>query len=349
MTLVSDYDYELPSELIAQTPSAERGGSRMLVVNRDDASIISASFADLPSFLRSGDGAVFNNTKVMPARLYGIKEPGCAKVELLLVRPERKPGRWRCLAKPGKRVRNGADVRLLKRDGDGSGFVVTVVGADEDGGFIVDFNSIDPVAAMSECGHAPLPPYITRGDEALDWERYQTVYAEREGAVAAPTAGLHFSAEIITKLDELGIERIPVTLHVGPGTFKPVSVERAEDHKMHTESYEIDAAAAARINAVKEAGGRILAVGTTSVRVLESVADESGRPLASSGLTDIFIHPPYRFKAVDMLLTNFHLPKSTLLMLVSAFAGRELIMAAYHRAITERYRFYSYGDCMLIV
>ncbi len=346
------FDFILPEELIAQFPPEKRGESRMLVLDRGSGAMDIHPFREIVDYLRPGDCLVFNDTKVMRARMYGLKngEPGAARIEILLIRAESGDGsRWQCLLKPGKRVKPGTRVRLITAEGDFAGDDwFTVTAKNDDGSFTVEFNSADNFAIQERYGHMPLPPYIRRADAVQDVERYQTIFAREAGAVAAPTAGLHFTADVLATLAARGVEQVNVTLHVGPGTFKPVSVDDVTQHLMHTESFVLTAESAARINRVKDAGGRILAVGTTSVRVLESCAGADGKVLPQIGSTNIFIYPPYQPKVVDMLLTNFHLPKSTLIMLVSAFAGRENVLAAYELAIRERMRFYSYGDCMLL-
>lgn len=347
MTLVSEFDYTLPEELIASHPPESRGMSRMLVVDRASGQISPRRFDELPDFLRPGDCVVVNNTRVVKARLFGIKEGGTAKVELMLI-SDLGGGLWSAFAKPGKRLHPGTRLKLLPNATTDEERWAEVVERNDDGCFLVRLAE-DGGRTLELFGHIPLPPYIKRQDEPMDAERYQTVYASCPGAVAAPTAGLHFSEEIFARLAARGVSRAELTLHVGAGTFKPVSAERVEDHVMHSERYLLPEAATNAVNQARAAGGRCLAVGTTVARVLESRAAASGTLSPGEGETDIFIHPPYRAKAVDMLLTNFHLPKSTLLMLVCALAGRELTMAAYERAIAERFKFYSYGDCMLLI
>lgn len=355
--LVEDFDYELPPELIAAVPAEKRDGARMLLVDRSRNHLECGSFADISRFFKKGDLLVVNNTKVIRARFFGFKmlpdgiEGQGAKIEILLLTPEHGESlRWRCMAKPGKRLKAGASVRLLDLDGQLGDVCFDVLDVREDGLFVIEFKTDLGIEEIGgKYGHMPLPPYIRRADAAVDGDRYQTVYAKELGAVAAPTAGLHFTPEMIDILRNRGVDVGEVTLHVGAGTFKPVSVERIEDHNMHSEEYELSPETADKINAVKQAGGRIFAVGTTVVRTLETLAEADGTVKAGKGSTNIFIHPPYRFKVIDKLLTNFHLPKSTLLMLVSAFAGKELTMRAYEMAIENRFRFYSYGDCMLIL
>ena len=351
------FDYQLPEELIAQRPAEKRDFSRMLVLDRADGTCNIRNFADIVEYLEPGDLLVSNNTKVMRARLYGRKNglPDGAHFEALLLNPyakgEKAAGcRYQAMLKPGKRALPGTMVKLLDHAGalHSSAPTFTVAERLDDGTFVVDFDTPDQEALQAVYGHIPLPPYIKRGDEGSDFERYQTVFAKVSGAVAAPTAGLHFTAEILEKLAAKGVKRAEITLHVGAGTFKPVSEEIITDHKMHTEYFELTAETAGLINAVRAAGKRVVAVGTTTVRTLESCADAQGRVHAQKGGTDIFLYPPYKPRAVDMLITNFHLPKSTLLMLVSCFADRNKVLNAYQTAIENRMRFYSYGDCMLL-
>lgn len=337
---VSDFDYFLPQELIAQRPSQQRDHSRLLVLDRQSGTVRHRYFYDLPELLDPGDLLVLNDTKVLPARLFAQKPTG-GQLELLLINPL-DDKTWNCLVKPAKRARVGTQLELggdlrgeVRAEGEeGLRTITFSLGGDE-------FQE-----AIAEIGEMPLPPYIH--ERPADPGRYQTVYAARPGAVAAPTAGLHFTPELFEALEAKGVGRVQLTLHVGIGTFRPVSVERVEEHKMHGEYYHIDEVAAAVINTARAAGRRIVAVGTTAVRVLETAAREDGTIVAGSGWTDIFIYPGYRFRAVDKLITNFHLPRSTLLMLVSAFAGRELILAAYEEAVARKYRFFSFGDAMLI-
>jgi S-adenosylmethionine:tRNA ribosyltransferase-isomerase len=326
--LTKDYDYHLPEELIASRPLADRAASRMLVIDRKNGTITHSMFADFAAHMHPGDLLVLNNTRVIPARLFSDD----GRTELLcLDRPS--PTLWRCLAKPGKRMKVGRTIVA-------GGITGTVVEVLENGDRMIAWESAPDLDTL---GHLALPHYMGRDDEELDKERYQTVFAKEEGAIAAPTAGLHFTPEILSRIDHDFI-----TLHVGVGTFRPVSVEHIGEHVMHSEKYSVTPETAQRINSA----GRVVAVGTTVTRVLESLAGDEKRisPNAKlSGETDIFLHPPHQFKAVDALLTNFHLPQSTLIMLVSAFAGRELTLEAYRQAVAEKYRFYSYGDCMLIV
>ena len=342
--LTSDFDYDLPASSIAQEP-APRGESRLLVLDRTGPER-HARVRDLPRLLRPGDLLVLNDTRVIPARLYG-KSAGDGKMEILLIEKvgERE---WDALVKPGRRARPGARIEI------GEGLAVEVTTKREDGRYRLRFS--EPVEPhLERLGHIPLPPYIHRPDTPEDRERYQTVYARRPGAVAAPTAGLHFTEELLREIEAAGTEIARVTLHVGIGTFKPVSAERIEEHRMERERYEISEETAEAIRRARAAGRRIVAVGTTVVRTLEGAALAGGGEVrAGSGSTDLFIYPDspdspgFRFQMVDALLTNFHLPRSTLLMLVSAFAGRERVLAAYAEAVREGYRFYSYGDAMLL-
>jgi len=320
--LTKDFDYNLPPELIAARPLEDRAASRMLVVHRKEGKIEHRMFRDFPEYLGSGDLLVLNNTKVIPARLFSDD----GKKELLCL-DQLSALEWRCLVKPGKALRLGKTVTV-------AGITGTVTEVFENGDRLIRWDSL---LDLNIHGHLALPHYMGREDEILDRERYQTVYAEEEGAIAAPTAGLHFTPEMLEKISHAFL-----TLHVGVGTFRPVSVEVVDDHIMHSERYVVSADTAQRVNAA----GRVIAVGTTVTRVLEAL----GKPLLEQrGETDIFIHPPYQFRAIDGLLTNFHLPQSTLIMLVSAFAGKELVMEAYRQAVAERYRFFSYGDCMLLI
>ena len=336
----SDFEYELPEELIAQTPVEPRDHSRLMVVNRRDGQIYDRHFYDLPQYLRAGDALVINETRVLPARLLGEREGGGA-CEVLLLK-QLSPKRWETLVRPGKKLKPGAVVRF------GGGLLKGIIDQPtEAGGRIVDFECEGVFEeTLDKLGQMPLPPYIH--EQLRDPERYQTVYARELGSAAAPTAGLHFTPELLDAIRAMGVEIIPILLHVGLGTFRPVKVENIEEHKMHSEFYSVSEQAAARINAIKAAGGRIVAVGTTSVRTLESAAVQKGVVAAGSGWTDIFIRPGYEFRLVDALITNFHLPGSTLLMLVSALMGRENALKAYARAVEKRYRFFSFGDAMLI-
>lgn len=343
----TDFSYELPPELIAQHPLAERTASRLLLLDGVSGDIAHHQFGELPDFLGSDDLLVFNNTRVIPARLWGRKASG-GKVEILI---ERLAGCHGALAhiRASKAPRAGSCIELSASEDDVPGpWRLTVTG--RDGAlFRLSSEGGPPLAEILQAiGHMPLPPYIQRADDAADQERYQTVFAAREGAVAAPTAGLHFSEQLLRRIDSRGIRRATVTLHVGAGTFQPVRAERIEDHVMHAEYVEVDEALCAAVRETRARGGRVVAVGTTAVRSLETASDERGGIAPFTGDTDIFIYPGYRFRNVDAMVTNFHLPESTLLMLVSAFAGRAHIMAAYAEAIARRYRFFSYGDAMLI-
>jgi S-adenosylmethionine:tRNA ribosyltransferase-isomerase len=349
--LISDFDYELPEELIAQSPATERDASRMLVVERTRSSWRDAQFSDLPSELRAGDLLVVNNTRVFPARLEGKREPSGGAVELLLIE-EREPFVWEALARPARRLGRGQALTF----GEGR-LRAEVLAEHADGRRTVRFSCAgDFDALVEELGRMPLPPYIKRARleadkvrSAEDRERYQTVYAHARGAIAAPTAGLHFTPRVFAELQVRGISVAEITLHVGYGTFAPVRAEDLSTHAVEPERFEISDAAAREINAAREAGRRIVAVGTTSVRALESAAEAGGFVRAGRGLARLTIMPGYEFKIVGALVTNFHLPRSSLLLLVSAFAGRDLVLAAYRHAVAARYRFYSYGDCMLVV
>lgn len=340
MLKLSDFDYELPPERIAQAPLEPRDASRLLLSRK--AGIEDRRFRDVEELLEPGDILVLNDTRVFPARLAG-KKPGGGKAELFLVKPLSNPGEWQALVGTNKRVKEGLEIAF------GDGFSATVLGREGDSFRVRLETSGEAVMdAVSRAGAMPLPPYITQTDADRDRERYQTVYAREEGAVAAPTAGLHFTPELLARLDKKGVGLARVTLHVGLGTFQPVRTENLDDHVMHHEWFSIDRETADRINAARQAGGNVVAVGTTAVRVLESAADASGRLAETSGETDLFIRPGYRFKGVDRLITNFHLPKSTLLMLVAAFVGKARMERDYAHAIAEKYRFYSYGDAMFL-
>jgi len=340
----SDFHYELPPELIADRPPPERGDSRLLCLDGPTAELRHGHFRDLPDMLQAGDLLVFNDTRVIPARLYGRKTTG-GQVEILVERIL-GPGRVLAHLRAGKSPRAGTAIRLLLRDGGFSGRQATVLGRQEDL-FELGFDCEDVLGLLDQLGHVPLPPYIERPDEELDVARYQTVYAKEPGAVAAPTAGLHFDEAMLSRLRGMGVLFAYVTLHVGAGTFQPVRAEQVEEHVMHREYARVDARTCRLVKAAMAGGKRVIAVGTTSVRCLESACDgQQLRPFA--GDTDIFIYPGYRFRCVDALLTNFHLPESTLIMLVSALAGREAVLAAYHEAVAQRYRFFSYGDAMWV-
>lgn len=348
--LLSAYRYELPDELIARRPLERRSGSRLLVLPRGAPAPEHRRFAELPSLLSPGDALVVNDTSVIPARLFGEKAETGGRVEVLLSRPE-PDGTWVALVSASKKPKPGGRLVFGAHSaGFNDTFFATVLERleDEPGAFRLRFEG-DVVAYAQACGHVPLPPYLARDDDARDREQYQTVYADprNAGAAAAPTAGLHFDADMLAALEDRGVEIVRVTLHVGPGTFLPVRTDNVEEHRMHAEPWRVSEAAAQRLNAARARGGRIIAVGTTSVRTLEASLD-GGAPDApfspGSGLTRLFIRPGYRFRAIDALITNFHLPESTLLMLVSAVAGRERVLAAYEEAVRERYRFFSYGD-----
>jgi S-adenosylmethionine:tRNA ribosyltransferase-isomerase len=352
----SEFDYELPDELIAQEPLAERDRSRMLVVDRANRSWRDSSFAEFPAYLNAGDVVVLNNTRVFPARLVGhrvVNGRRGALVEALLVRPvrriEKSPNEWEVLAKPGRSLKIGAEIEF--GEGRLRGVVTAIM---EEGGRHIRFESGDGDfdRIVDEIGNTPVPPYIKRErseERRLDEPRYQTVFARERGAIAAPTAGLHFTSRTFGELRARGVKVVEITHHVGYATFQPVRVEEVEKHAIAPENYEIIAEAAETINQAKLSGARVMAAGTTSTRALESAADSDGRVRAERGDTELFIYPGYRFRALDALLTNFHLPRSSLLMLVSAFAERDLILNAYRHAVAQKYRFYSYGDCMLII
>lgn len=336
-----DFGFDLPEELIAQDPLEDRSSSRLLVLNKETGKTEHHIFREIVSYLNPGDCLVINETKVLPARLIGAKVGTEAKIEVLLLK-RKENNVWETLVKPGKKARVGA--KLSFGDGLLIGEVIDVV---EEGNRLIQF-SYEGIfeEILDQLGQMPLPHYITHRLE--DKNRYQTVYAKNTGSAAAPTAGLHFTPELLKEIEEKGVEIARVTLHVGLGTFRPVKVDNILDHHMHSEFYQVDEEAAEKINRAKESGHRVIAVGTTSCRTIESVAGENGRMRAASGWTEIFIYPGYRFKVLDCLITNFHLPESTLLMLVSALAGREHVMAAYEEAIRERYRFFSFGDAMFI-
>ena len=337
----SDFYYDLPQELIAQDPLTDRSASRLMHLSIKDGSIEHRHFTDILEYLNPGDCLVINDTKVIPARLYGHKEETGALIEILLLKRNENDV-WECLVKPGKKARKGTRVSF----GDGllKGEIVDVI---EDGNRLIHFeyNGIFE-EILDQLGEMPLPPYITH--KLQDKNRYQTVYAKHEGSAAAPTAGLHFTKELLEKVKEKGVQIAHVTLHVGLGTFRPVKVDDVEQHHMHSEYYVVEEDQAKLINDTKKNGGRVIAVGTTSCRTLESATGEDGVLKAGSGWTEIFIYPGYHFKMIDSLITNFHLPESTLMMLVSALAGKEKIMHAYEEAVKERYRFFSFGDAMLI-
>jgi S-adenosylmethionine:tRNA ribosyltransferase-isomerase len=359
---LSDFNYSLPEELISQEALPDRAASRLLYLSRNSAKLQDLMFRSLPELLRSDDLVVFNNTRVFPARLYGRRggvraqpvsphNPASksflqGQVEVLLTRQvSAQPNEWECLVRPGRKIGVGEHLFF----GDGGELQAEVIARGSFGERRIRFApASDFMGLVENLGHVPLPPYITRADRPADRERYQTVYARERGSVAAPTAGLHFTPEILGRLRERGIETTEITLHVGLGTFQPVREEVVERHKLHKEHFSISEQAAASINAALESHRRIVAIGTTSVRTLEHAARETGRVQAGPGEADIFIYPGFQFRVVGALLTNFHLPQSTLLMLVSAFAGREFVLNAYRHAVEEKYRFYSYGDCMFV-
>ena len=336
-----DFYYDLPEELIAQDPLEDRSSSRLLVLNKESGDVSHHIFKDIKDYLKEGDCLVINDTKVIPARLIGSKVGTDAKIEILLLK-RKENNIWETLVKPGKKAKPGAKISF----GDGLlvGEVLDVV---EEGNRLIQF-SFEGIfeEILDQLGQMPLPPYITHQLE--DKNRYQTVYAKHTGSAAAPTAGLHFTPELLKELEEKGVNIARVTLHVGLGTFRPVKVDNILEHHMHSEFYQIDEEAAAKINHAKDNGGRVICVGTTSCRTVESAADETGHLKPCSGWTEIFIYPGYKFKTLDCLITNFHLPESTLVMLVSALAGRDNVMAAYEEAVKERYRFFSFGDAMFI-
>ena len=336
----SDFMYELPESSIAQSPVEPRDHSRLMVLDRSDDSIAHKHFYDVIDYLNPGDVLVINDTRVIPARLLGERIPTGGACEVFLLK-QLAPKRWETLVRPGKKLRPGAQVSF-----GGGRLVATIAETTDAGGRIVDFECDGPFeAALDALGEMPLPPYIH--EKLADRERYQTVYARAEGSAAAPTAGLHFTPELMERIRNKGVEIVPVLLHVGLGTFRPVKAEDIRDHEMHSEYFEVTEEAAAKVNAAKDRGSRVIAVGTTSVRTLESAA-ENGRLVAKKGNTNIFIYPGYKYQLVDALITNFHLPGSTLIMLVSALYDREKILAAYETAVKEGYRFYSFGDAMLI-
>lgn len=337
-----DFYYDLPEELIAQDPLEDRSSSRLLVLDKETGKTTHHVFKEITEYLQEGDCLVINDTKVLPARLIGAKAETNAKIEVLLLK-RKENNVWETLVKPGKKAKVGAKINF----GDGllTGEVIDIV---EEGNRLIQF-SFEGIfeEILDQLGQMPLPPYITHQLE--DKNRYQTVYARHTGSAAAPTAGLHFTPELLGEIQKKGVDIARVTLHVGLGTFRPVKVDEITDHHMHSEFFQIDEEAAEKINRAKESGHRVICVGTTSCRTVESAADETGHLQACSGWTEIFIYPGYKFKVLDCLITNFHLPESTLIMLVSALAGREPVLAAYKEAVRERYRFFSFGDAMLIV
>ncbi|MBC1428491.1 tRNA preQ1(34) S-adenosylmethionine ribosyltransferase-isomerase QueA [Listeria seeligeri] len=339
---VEDFDFDLPEELIAQTPLLDRTSSRLMVLDKATGEIKDQHFTDILSYLHEGDALVLNDTRVLPARLHGTKDETGAHIEVLLLK-QKEGNAWETLVKPAKRIRQGATITF----GDGA-LKATCLEELEHGGRILEF-SYEGIfyEVLEQLGEMPLPPYIK--EQLADQDRYQTVYAKENGSAAAPTAGLHFTEDLLEKIKAKGVEIIFVTLHVGLGTFRPVDVEDTANHKMHSEFYRLTEEAAERINKVKETGGKVVAVGTTSIRTLETIASRhEGKLVAESGWTEIFISPGYTFQAVDALITNFHLPKSTLIMLVSALSDRNKILTAYNHAVEEQYRFFSFGDAMFI-
>lgn len=359
--LVSEFDYHLPEELIAQEPLEDRAASRMLRMTREDGRIEDRCFRDFPDLLQQGDLVVFNNTKAFPARLYGHRSGSRAqplsannpasrdflhgRVEVLLTKQlSEAPNDWECLVRPGRKI--GVGEKLFFGNDE---LLAEVVGRGTFGERRIRFDPVpDFFQRVERLGHVPLPPYIAREDRSGDRDRYQTVYARERGSVAAPTAGLHFTPKILARLGERGIGTAEVTLHVGLGTFQPVRVEKVEEHRLHQETYNISNSAAESINRALDDRRRVVAIGTTTVRTLEYAARETGRVQAGSGEADLFVYPGFQFHVVGAMLTNFHLPQSTLLMLVCAFGGKEQVMAAYRHTVEEKYRFYSYGDCMLV-
>jgi S-adenosylmethionine:tRNA ribosyltransferase-isomerase len=361
--LVSEFHYDLPQELIAQEPLADRAGSRLLHLVRATGAIADRQFRDFPDLLRRGDLLVFNNTRVFPARLFGRRgglksqpvsphNPAAreflhGRIEVLLTRQvQRDPNEWECLVRPGRKVGVGEHLFFGEQDE----LRAEVISRGEFGERHIRFAPVEDFFALIEkIGHIPLPPYIGRDDSAADRERYQTVYARERGSVAAPTAGLHFTSDILEKIRERGVDTAEITLHVGLGTFQPVRVEKVEDHELHSETYSISQEAAEKIARARGESRRVVAVGTTTVRTLEYAAQQAGGEVrAGSGEAKLFIYPGYKFQVVQALLTNFHLPESTLLMLVCALGGKENVLKAYRHAVAERYRFYSYGDCMFV-
>lgn len=339
---VKDFYFDLPQELIAQDPLEDRSASRLLVLNKETGEVTHKHFRDIKEYLKPGDCLVINDTKVIPARLFGTKRDTGAKIEVLLLK-RRENDIWETLVKPGRKARLGTELEF------GEGLLkATVVDVIDEGNRLIQFH-YDGIfeEILDQLGQMPLPPYITH--QLKDKDRYQTVYARHQGSAAAPTAGLHFTRELLTEIEEMGVEIARVTLHVGLGTFRPVKTENVLDHHMHSEFYMVEESEAQKVNRAKSSGCRIICVGTTSCRTIESAAGEDGLLKAGSGWTEIFIYPGYQFKLLDCLITNFHLPESTLVMLVSALAGREQVLSAYGEAIKERYRFFSFGDAMLVI
>jgi S-adenosylmethionine:tRNA ribosyltransferase-isomerase len=369
--LVSDFNYHLPEELIAQEPLPDRAASRLLHLDRNSGAVEDRTFREFPDLLHPDDLVVFNNTRVFPARLYGSRSGSKSqprspqnpaskdflqgRVEVLLAKQiSQEPNEWECLVRPGRKIGVGERLYFGGEDSTAENLVAEVVSRGSYGERrirfdpVADLSAADFFATMDRLGHIPLPPYISREDRSSDRERYQTVYARKRGSVAAPTAGLHFTAETLARLKQRGIESAEITLHVGLGTFQPVREEIVEEHKLHSERYEISEEATEKINQALDRKRRVVAIGTTTVRTLEYSARLSGRVKAGSGESDLFIYPGFQFRVISALLTNFHLPQSTLLMLVSALGGTGRVLAAYRHAVEQRYRFYSYGDCMLV-
>ena len=344
----SDFYYDLPEELIAQDPLADRSSSRLMHLDPVTGKVTHDTFKNVINYLEPGDTLVINDTKVIPARLYGVREGTLGKVEILLL-IRKSADTWECLVKPGKKCKVGTRILFGSPDGTAENcpLVGEITGIVEEGNRLIHFE-YDGIfeEVLDKLGEMPLPPYITH--KLQDKNRYQTVYAKFEGSAAAPTAGLHFTDELLDQIRDKGVEIAYVTLHVGLGTFRPVKEDNVLNHHMHSEFYQVTEEAAQKINSTKEQGGRIICVGTTSCRTIESAADERGRVIAGCNNTEIFIYPGYQFKVLDSLITNFHLPESTLVMLVSALAGRENVLAAYEEAIREKYRFFSFGDAMFI-
>ncbi len=343
---IAEFDYQLPEELIAQQPLSRRDASRMLVLNRSEHSWADNNFLSLPDFVRKGDTLVINNTRVFPARLMAEREGTGGRVEILLIK-EVEPQEWEALLRPGSRLREGDVLRFAQSELRAE--ILNGPGADVRR---MRFDSAEAFESVLDCsGQIPLPPYIKRpqGTTTEDRDRYQTVFARERGAIAAPTAGLHFTPKTLDQIKACGVEIVEITLHVGYGTFEPVRAKAIEEHSVRPEAYEVSEEAAERLNSTRANGGRVIAVGTTTTRALEAAIGAENRVTATRGAASLTITPGYNFKVTDVLLTNFHLPRSSLLLLVSAFGGRELILAAYNHAVAERYRFYSYGDCMLII
>lgn len=339
---LEDFDFDLPEELIAQTPLENRSASRLLVLDRDNPEVEHGIFSDIKQYLKAGDCLVLNDTKVLPARLFGIKKDTGAKIEVLLLQ-QQETDTWEVLTKPAKKVKIGTELTF------GNGELKAVcTGTKDHGGRVFKFSYQGIFyEVLDQLGEMPLPPYIK--EQLPEKDRYQTVYAKEQGSAAAPTAGLHFTKELMEELKQAGVKIAFITLHVGLGTFRPVSVDTVEDHEMHAEHYHMSQETADLLNEVKTNKGRIISVGTTSTRTLETIVRDQGKFIEVSGWTDIFIYPPYTLKAIDGLITNFHLPKSTLIMLISAFAGKERVLDAYSEAVHEKYRFFSFGDAMLIL